>query len=118
GTMQISTNRQTGVVTTNFVPVFLDADKGGVPFDQGRVGTSLRIVRSPMAEHDGWNTVEIIVRGDSATHIVNGKVNNRCANIKQMVDDKWVPLKKGRIALQLEGAELFYRNIELKELKD
>jgi hypothetical protein len=114
----VSTNRTSGVVSSNAVPVFQDADKGGVPFDQGSVGTSLRVVRNPMNEHEGWNTVEIIVHGDSATHLVNGKVNNRCSNIRDLVDGKWISLKKGRIALQLEGAEIFYKDVEIKELKD
>ncbi|MEY2465592.1 MAG: hypothetical protein QOD03_113, partial [Verrucomicrobiota bacterium] len=66
--------------TTNAIPVFLE---GGVLLDQGAFGTNVRFIRNPMNEHAGWNTVEIIVRGDSATHIVNGKVNNRCSNIRQ-----------------------------------
>ena len=68
-----------------------------------------------MNEHEGWNTVEVIVHGDDATYIVNGKVNNRAKNIQQKVDGEWVPLTKGRITLQLEFAEVFYRNAEIKE---
>jgi len=31
-------------------------------------------------------------------------------------DDKWVPLTRGKIIFQLEGAEVFYRNIQIKDL--
>ena len=33
-------------------------------------------------EYPGWNTLEVIVRGDRATHIVNGVVNMRVSDIK------------------------------------
>jgi uncharacterized protein len=62
----------------------------------------------------GWNTVEVIVRGGSSTHIVNGVVVNRSFN--QTLNGE--PLTSGRIALQAEGAEITYRNIEIKELPD
>jgi hypothetical protein len=87
---------------------------GGKEITQGSKGV-MRIVKSETPEHDGWNTVEAIVDGGSATHIVNGKVVNRCTNISQPgPGDTWVPLTAGRIAFQAEGAEVFYRNIEIK----
>jgi hypothetical protein len=77
----------------------------------------MRIVKSELAERDGWNAVEAIVDGGSATHIVNGQVVNRCTNISQPgPGDTWVPLTAGKIAFQAEGAEVFYRNIEIKPL--
>jgi len=117
----VTTNRMTGVIRTNqsaTEPVFLEAAKGGVPFAQGAVGESRRVVKNPLNERDGWNTVEVIVRGDTAVQIVNGQVNNRCTEMQEKIDGKWVPLTKGKIALQLEGAEVLYRNIEIRELKD
>ena len=36
--------------------------------------------------------------------------------LEQMVDGKWVPLAKGKILFQAEGAEVLYRNIEIKPL--
>ena len=81
------------------------------------------IVRIPAGTYEmsapiliGKSDVRIEGAG-TATHIVNGRTNNRVTGMKQMVDDAWVPLTKGKIALQLEGAEVFYRNIELKLLK-
>jgi hypothetical protein len=113
---EVMTNKA-GVVRTNTVirPVFKPLNQGGISFLQG-VGDSIRrVVRNPMAEQDGWNTVEVIVHGDEATYIVNGMVNNRAHKIQERVNGEWVPLKKGRIALQLEFAEVFYRNVEIKE---
>jgi 3-keto-disaccharide hydrolase len=113
---EVITNKA-GVVRTNTAvrPIFKPLDQGGVTFVQG-VGDSIRrVVRNPMAERDGWNIVEVIVHGDEATYVVNGKVNNRVHHIQERVNGEWVPLKKGRIALQLEFAEVFYRNVEIKE---
>jgi len=107
-----------GQVRTNTAmqPRYLSAEKGGIPVVQGVAGGIRRVIRNPMNEHEGWNTVEVIVRGDSATYIVNGVTNNQANEIGEMVNNQWVPLKKGKIALQLESAEVLYRNVLIKEL--
>ena len=55
-----------------------------------------------------WNTVEVICEGDKVTHIVNGVTNN--VGVKSS-------LTKGKIVFQSEGAEVYYRKIELHPLK-
>jgi len=61
-----------------------------------------------------WNSIEVIARGDSVVHMVNGEVVLRATNLRQVVDGKEVPLRRGKIQLQSEGAEVFYRHIEIK----
>ena len=82
--------------------------------------TDGRIIKSGTFENDGWNTVEVLVEGALGTHTVNGQVNNRAWNIKQP-DPKnpkgLIPLTRGRICIQAEGAEVFYRNIRIRPLK-
>jgi hypothetical protein len=71
-------------------------------------------VEKPKGE---WNKMKIIVDGaKKATFILNGEVVHEIYDLEKKVDGKWVPLDKGRIALQAEWAELMYRNIEIKEL--
>jgi hypothetical protein len=102
-------------------PVFMEAAQGGVPLVQGSVDNVGRVRRDHDWEHDGWNAVEVIVQGDHAIHVVNGHVNNRCTkmcrpdpqNPKQMI-----PLTRGKILLQAEGAEIYYRKIEIKRLPE
>lgn len=99
-------------------PQFMEAKDGGVPLTQGSKGVT-RIIKSTTEEKEGWNTVEVIVRGaDEFVHIVNGVVNNRGSDIRELDSsgENWIPLNKGKILLQVEGAEVFYRNIEIKEL--
>ena len=64
-----------------------------------------------------WNTVELINFEGKSLHIINGNVAMALENSRHIVDGKEVPLRKGKIELQCEGAELFYKNIEIKDLK-
>ncbi len=97
---------------------FLANDKGGVAQQRGTAQVA-RVVHGHFAEREGWNTVEVIVNGsNNFVHIVNGVVNNWGSDIRELDEsgENWVPLSKGRILFQVEGAEVLYRNIELKEL--
>ena len=63
-----------------------------------------------------WNTMELICFEGTSIHIVNGKVNMVNTNSHLVVDGKQVPLTKGVIQLQSEGAEVFFRNIEIRPI--
>jgi hypothetical protein len=101
------------------IPRYKPASAGGRTQTIGD-GALARVIKSETHEHDGWNTVEVIVRGsDSAEHIVNGHIVFRATNLKQLSPEKtWQPLAHGRIILQAEYAEVFYRNIEIKPIAD
>lgn len=61
----------------------------------------------------------MIVTGNEAIHIVNGKVNNRGTAFMQPDPQNpkhTIPLNEGRILFQAEGAEIYYRNIEIRSL--
>ncbi|HRK33404.1 MAG TPA: DUF1080 domain-containing protein [Candidatus Hydrogenedentes bacterium] len=97
---------------------FLDPADGGEPTVLGGVGIGYQKRRN-LYELEGWNTLEVICKGNTSMHILNGKLVNRCENIryaKPESGDAPVPLSKGRIALEIEAAEIFYRNIEIKQL--
>lgn len=94
-------------------------EEGGVPRDFQNADFGPMLGRYPVQDWiDGWNTVDLIVHGaDDATHIVNGTVRSRLSDMRRPIaGGKWEPLRSGPIAIQLEGAELYYRNIELREL--
>ncbi len=105
-------------------PVFMEASDGGMVVTQSAEGTEwnvARVRRSRDVEHPGWNTVDVIVDGDRAVYLINGKVVNRCTNMCRPDPNDanhTVPLTRGRILLQAEGAEVLYRNIEIKDLSD
>ncbi|SEI53312.1 protein of unknown function [Dyadobacter sp. SG02] len=58
-----------------------------------------------------WNTVDLYCFNGTCVHVINGKVNNVLTNTRHVVDGKVLPLNKGSIQIQSEGAEVFYRNI-------
>lgn len=68
--------------------------------------------------HGNWNRLEIIVNGDYAKYTLNGKVVNEAIDMKRWDEEsqKMIPLIEGKILLQAEGAELYYRNVFLKEM--
>jgi hypothetical protein len=54
-----------------------------------------------------WNRIEVISKDGRCTHIVNGVIVNEGTEAS---------LRSGRILIQSEGAEIFYRRIDIKEL--
>lgn len=93
--------------------------------DGGRtmVRTGERYVRFTHAgtyERPGWNQLELVVRADSASFRVNGHLVNALSRAEYPTGDggAWQPLAAGRIALQAEGAEVFYRRVRLQRLPE
>lgn len=54
-----------------------------------------------------WNRIEVIAKDGKCTHVVNGVVVNEAEDAS---------IRSGRIIIQSEGAEIWYRKIEIKEL--
>ena len=105
-------------VTTTVVgedPLYYSED--GTP----RTQKGGRIVKdADYEDREGWNTVEVILEGDRVTHLVNGRANNRGWDLSQpdpQDPQRMIPLTRGRLLLQAEGAEVFYRNVEVKPIK-
>lgn len=67
--------------------------------------------------HSEWNTLELICYEGKSLHIVNGHVVMILKNSRYVENGKEIPLEKGKIQLQSEAAELYYKNIEIKELE-
>ena len=95
-------------------------DQGGQPASIGKYMDFMRIRHSIMNEVEGWNTVEVIARGDTATYIVNGVVNMRLTGLKKWdtSTSSWLRLDHGKILLQAEDSEVYYRNIRIRPLTD
>jgi hypothetical protein len=98
-------------------PVF-DPTAEGRLFESGRINWSGRDpdwrdtlgfrgkqdVESPFGE---WTRLEVLVDGDRVTNIVNGKVVNEAYGSS---------LSEGRIMIQCEGAEIYFRRIVIEPL--
>ena len=59
--------------------------------------------------HGEWNLLELVVDHDHVKYWVNGKLVNEATDLNA---------SKGKILFQTEGAETFYRNLEIAPLKN
>jgi len=63
-----------------------------------------------------WNTLDLYCHGDTSVHIINGKVMMVLYHSGQADSGKISPLVKGKLQIQSEGAEVFYKNIMIEPL--
>lgn len=64
-----------------------------------------------------WNTLELITFGDKSLHIVNGEVVMALSNSRYTKDGQVIPLTKGKILLQSEAGEAFFKGVKIKRIK-
>ncbi|MES2921062.1 MAG: family 16 glycoside hydrolase [Verrucomicrobiota bacterium] len=89
-------------------------EDGGFPKDFGGTGFAYTGQFPVLDTLEGWNRVELIVQADeSAEHLINGKTIARIAYLREKDGS---PAREGKIALQLEGAEILYRDVKIREL--
>ncbi|HET9487060.1 MAG TPA: DUF1080 domain-containing protein [Chryseosolibacter sp.] len=76
-------------------------------------------IKHPDAENPSgeWNTIDLYCVGDTSVHVVNGAVNMVLYNLRQEDGASILPLTKGKIQIQSEGAEVFYRNISIESIR-
>jgi hypothetical protein len=101
------------------MPTYQDPKAGGEARVLGGKGIAYQKHLAGSFELDGWNTLEVIARADTLVHILNGHVVNQGRNVRLVDPEKpgtSRPITRGRIALEVEAAEIYYRNVELRML--
>jgi hypothetical protein len=63
-----------------------------------------------------WNSIDLYTFNQDAIHIINDQIVIHAEEITEMMNSEKVPLTKGKIQLQSEGAEIFYRNIYIEPI--
>lgn len=100
-------------------PLLYDYDPAGewTFFSQSQ-GAQGRCIKQPDNEKPSgeWNTVELITLGDDSIHVVNGKVVMRLHGPLRLDGAVPAPVTSGAIILQSEGAEIYYRDIEIRPI--
>lgn len=83
-------------------------------------GVARRVWKDPDNEKPTgeWNTVEIVCFGQTSIHIVNGRVVMVLTGLRHKVGGRDVPLTKGRLQIQSEAAEIFWRNLEVRSIPE
>jgi len=80
---------------------------------QGRRCIKQRDAENPSGQ---WNTLDLYCHGDTSIHVINGKVMMVLYHQKQMDNGQELPLNKGKIQIQSEGAEIYYRQIKIQAI--
>lgn len=77
-----------------------------------------RCIKNPDAEKPSgeWNTIDLFCFGDTTVHQVNGKTVMILYHSRQEDNGIETPLKQGKLQLQSEGAEIFYRNLRIQSI--
>lgn len=86
----------------------------GVGTSQGNFCQSQAHIENPNGQ---WNTVELICFRGKSIHIINGKVVMALANSRYKDGDILKPLTKGKIQIQSEAGEVYYKDISILPIK-
>ena len=64
-----------------------------------------------------WNTLDLYCLGQQSLHVVNGRPVMKLSRIRHRRGDRDVPLQRGRIQLQSEGSEVYFRNLTIRAIR-
>ena len=64
-----------------------------------------------------WTTLELICFEGRSLHIVNGQVAMALQNLRYTTEQGDVPLVEGKLQLQSEAGEVFYKGIEIRPIE-
>lgn len=83
-------------------------------------GTRHRVIKAASAERPRgeWNTLDLYCLGQRSVHVVNGHTQLALSGLRHVVDGRELPLTRGRIQLQSEAAEVFFRNVAIRPITD
>jgi hypothetical protein len=83
-------------------------------------GTTAGILNSDDNEkpRGQWNKLELFCVGQNSVHMVNGTVNMVLTNARRKLNGREEALNRGRIQLQSEGAEVYFRRIRLRPIRE
>ena len=107
------------------IPAVINTDSEYVYNPSGQVHTfseNSKVGRHCKKQGDGenatgqWNTLDLYCHGDTSVHMINGKVMMVLYHSSQLENGHAIPLVKGKIQIQSEGAEVFYKNIIVQPL--
>ena len=107
------------------IPAVINTDSEYVYNPSGQVHTfseNSKVGRHCKKQGDGenatgqWNTLDLYCHGDTSVHMINGKVMMVLYHSSQLENGHAIPLVKGKIQIQSEGSEVFYKNIIVQPL--
>jgi len=92
-----------------------DESQPFITFGRGaQTGFCMRSANCEIANE--WNDIDLISYNGRSLHIVNGNVVMILENSRYFENGKSLPLIKGKILIQSEAAEVYYKDINIREL--
>ena len=84
------------------------------------VGTTRRVIKAAAVERPlgEWNTLDLYCLGQSSVHVVNGQTMVVLSGLRQKAGDREVPLTRGKLQFQSEAAEVFFREIAIRPIRE
>lgn len=82
--------------------------------DNGRSIKKMKNAEKPLGE---WNSVDLYCFENISVHVVNGETVMVNSNTGTYAENGIQPLTSGKIQLQSEGGELFFKNIKIQSIK-
>ena len=110
---------------TSMFDIRVDAKKPGeeaprwnpkAPWVEFKSGNNHALAGSDEDKPGEWNTIELVCYQDDCVQIVNGKVVMALANARYRDGEKVVPMTGGKLQIQSESAEVFYRDLEIQPI--
>jgi hypothetical protein len=94
-----------------------DESQQFIPFGTHTENTGF-CMRKMRAEtpNNGWTEIELVCFEGKSLHIINGKVVMVLQNSRYFDGEKFQPLVEGKIQLQSEAGEVFYKDIKIKPI--
>lgn len=94
-------------------------DPAGQPIlftQQPPIGNRCVKLGDPEKPNGEWNTLDLICFNGDSIHLVNGQVVMRLYHAERLDGVAPAPLAAGQISLQTEGAEVYYRDVEIQPI--
>ena len=104
--------------TVNGKPLYL-YDPTGTPTlfaEKPPIGNRCVKLGDPEKSNGEWNTLDLICLNGDSIYAVNGQVVMRLHHAERLDGPAPAPLTEGQLSLQTEGAEVFYRDVEVKPI--
>jgi hypothetical protein len=96
------------------------SDLAYAPASPKIVGTTRRVIKAATVERPlgEWNTLDLYCVGQTSVHVVNGRTQVVLSRLRQKVADIEQPLTRGKVQLQSEAAEVFYRAVAIRPIRE
>jgi len=113
---RVTVNARSGMVKGKSLQLY---DPAGPPvafWQQPPLGNRCVKLGDPEKPNGEWNTLDLYCFNGDSIHVVNGQVVMRLHHAERLDGPSPAPLAAGQISLQTEGAEVYYRDIEIQPL--